>query len=380
LKIFQKYYKWLIAFVFCVAVIAVYKTFDNIKVIWNVIGLCVKAVSPFLIGFAIAYLLNIPTKKLTGLISKIKLNYIKKHAYGISILTVYLITFALIALIIGMVVPALSRNIIDLSMNLPGYAGKVIAKLRNSEVFGKLKVFENFDISDTIDKFISKINTEKFGTYIQGIFDMTSGIVSTFIAVISSVYMLLDKDRIIELSKKTVKIFFKSERAENILKNAKHINEVFTSYIYCRLWCSIIMAFVCTITLSVMKVRYAVILGLFIGAMDMIPYFGSIISVVIAEIVILITGGVWKTVWSTLALLILQQLDGNLLAPKIMGISLDMRPLEIIVVVTVGGSLFGFLGMLISVPVAAVIRTIIIDFVTEYEEKKKLRQETGETD
>ena len=140
------------------------------------------------------------------------------------------------------------------------------------------------------------------------------------------------------------------------------------------------MAFVCTVTLSVMKVRYAVILGLFIGAMDMIPYFGSIISVVIAEIVILITGGVWKTVWSTLALLILQQLDGNLLAPKIMGISLDMRPLEIIVVVTVGGSLFGFLGMLISVPVAAVIRTIIIDFVTEYEEKKKLRQETGETD
>lgn len=140
------------------------------------------------------------------------------------------------------------------------------------------------------------------------------------------------------------------------------------------------MAFVCTVTLSVMKVRYAVILGLFIGAMDMIPYFGSIISVVIAEIVILITGGVWKTVWTTLVLLILQQLDGNLLAPKIMGISLDMRPLEIIVVVTVGGSLFGFLGMLISVPVAAVIRTIIIDFVTEYEEKKKLRQETGETD
>ena len=137
---------------------------------------------------------------------------------------------------------------------------------------------------------------------------------------------------------------------------------------------------VCTLTLSLMKVRYAVILGLFIGAMDMIPYFGSIISVVIAEIVIFITGGIWKTVWTAIVLLILQQLDGNLLAPKIMGISLDMRPLEIIVAVTVGGSLFGFLGMLISVPVAAVIRTIIIDFVSEYEEKKKVREGAEETD
>lgn len=380
MKIFQKYYKWLIAFIFCVAVIAVYKTFDNLKGIGHIISLCIKAVSPFLIGFVIAYLLNIPTKKLTKLLNKLKLHYIQKRAYGISILLVYLISFAVIAIILGMVVPALSKNIIDLSMNLPGYVGKVIAELKNNEIVNKLGILENFDVSDTIDSILSKINGEKFGTYIQGFFNMTSGIVATFIAVISSVYMLLDKDKIIALSKRAVRIFFKAEKAENILKNAAHINGVFTNYIYSRLWCSIIMAIVCTLTLSLMKVRYAVILGLFIGAMDMIPYFGSIISVVIAEIVIFITGGIWKTVWTAIVLLILQQLDGNLLAPKIMGISLDMRPLEIIVAVTVGGSLFGFLGMLISVPVAAVIRTIIIDFVSEYEEKKKVREGAEETD
>ena len=135
------------------------------------------------------------------------------------------------------------------------------------------------------------------------------------------------------------------------------------------------MAVVCSIVLMIMNVKYAVVLGLFIGAMDMIPYFGSIISVVIAEIIILLTGGIWKTVWTTVTLLIMQQIDGNIMAPKIMGMSLDMRPLWIIVAVTVGGSLFGFLGMLLSVPVAAVLQTVAADGIAEYEARKKKKAE-----
>ena len=91
--------------------------------------------------------------------------------------------------------------------------------------------------------------------------------------------------------------------------------------------CSVIMAVVCSIVLMIMNVKYALILGLFIGAMDMIPYFGSIISFVISLIVTFITGGVWKGVWTGVVLLVLQQIDGNLLGPKIMGNSLEIRPL-----------------------------------------------------
>ena len=141
--------------------------------------------------------------------------------------------------------------------------------------------------------------------------------------------------------------------------------------------CSLVMAVVCSVALSLMRVEYAVILGLFIGAMDMIPYFGSIFSVIIAEIVILITGGMWQTIWTTVTLLVLQQLDGNVLAPKIMGMSLDIRPLWIIVAVSVGGSLFGVPGMLLSVPVAAVIRAIAADYVDEYARKKELKKQGG---
>ena len=133
--------------------------------------------------------------------------------------------------------------------------------------------------------------------------------------------------------------------------------------------CSVIMAVVCSIVLMIMKVKYALILGLFIGAMDMIPYFGSIISFVISLIVTFITGGVWKGVWTGVVLLVLQQIDGNLLGPKIGGESLETT-LWIIFAVTVGGALFGFMGMLFSVPVLAIIRAIMSDYFTAREMKK----------
>ena len=371
----SNYYKWIVAFVFSVAVIAVYKTFDNIVSIGQAIKDILSAFAPFFGGFVIAYLLNLPSKKLTGLLSKIKVNFVKKHAYGISILVIYLITFVLIGVALGTLLPALYRNFIDLSLNLPGYANSVIDWLRNLDIVKRFDLLEleSFDISGTINSLLNLVDPKALEKFAKGVFSVTSGVVSVFLAFISSVYMLLDKENIIESMVRFVNIIFTKEKADSICRHARRINSIFTSYIYCRMVCSIIMAFACTIVLSLMDVKYAVILGIFIGSMDMIPYFGSIISVVIAEIVILITGGPWQMLWTSIILLIMQQFDGNLLAPKIMGMSLDIRPLWIVIVVTVGGSFFGFLGMLLSVPVFATVRAIVLEYFEEYKLKKANR-------
>lgn len=377
MKRLKDYYKWIVAFIFCIAVIAVYKTFDNIGNIGKAIGVVLNAFKPFFWGFVIAYLLNLPAKKIAELLKKVKVDFIRKRARGISILVIYFMALVAAGLIIMKFVPALYRNIVELSLNLPNYAGEIINRIENFEIvkrFGLLEA-ETIDASATINAFIGKINPDEIGKYAQSVFHMTTGIFSAVIALIASIYMLLDKERITNALIRIIRIFFKKETADNICRYAHRANEIFTSYIYCRLMCSIIMAIACTIALSIMKIKYAVVLGLFIGAMDMIPYFGSIISVVIAEIIILLTGGIWKTVWTTVTLLIMQQIDGNIMAPKIMGMSLDMRPLWIIVAVTVGGSLFGFLGMLLSVPVAAVLQTVAADGIAEYEARKKKKAE-----
>ena len=234
MKKLREYYKWIIAFVFCVAVIAVYKTFDNIGNIGRVIGTLLSALKPFFIGFVIAYLLNLPSKKLTQLLKKIKLKKISDHSYGISVLLVYIITIALLALAVRSLVPALSKNIIDLSLNLPNYVENVLKWLGSLEIVQKFNLIDlqEPDAMNTIYSFLGKIDPYAIGKYIQGVFNVTSELISLFIALISSVYMLLDKERILFSLKRMADIFLTPERSKSVFAHARRINSVFTSYIY----------------------------------------------------------------------------------------------------------------------------------------------------
>lgn len=371
MKRFEKYYGWIIAFVFCVAVIAVYKTFDNFNNITQYLAKIFDAVKPFFIAFIIAYILNIPAKRMQKWLSKSKKSFIKKHTLGISIITIYVLAIMAVLAILRMLIPALYKNIMDLYNNLPNYITSFQDYINNFEIIKKSSLFANgIDLYSEMNKIVTSIDMSQFGKYAQGVYNMTTGLFDIFVAVIASIYMLIDKERLKKGIFRLMGIFLKEKRANSITEHAKRINDNFTNYLYSRLMCSVIMAVVCSIVLMIMKVKYALILGLFIGAMDMIPYFGSIISFVISLIVTFITGGVWKGVWTGVVLLVLQQIDGNLLGPKIMGNSLEIRPLWIIFAVTVGGALFGFMGMLFSVPVLAIIRAIMSDYFTAREMKK----------
>lgn len=373
MKRFEKYYKWLAAFIFCVAVIAVYKTFDNLSNVLSGIGTVLGAFSPFVAGFVIAYLLNIPAKRIEKLLQKVKKQGIKKKAWGISILIVYLLSIAIVVIVLGALLPALYRNILDLYNNLPSYATVIEKWLNDFEIVKRFDIFggNKVDLPDIVNNIFKSIDMAQFGKYAQGVFSMTSGVFNSFIAIIASVYMLLSKEKLTNGFLRLLRAIFKQETVTSMVVHARRINDVFTNYLYSRLICSAVMAVVCGAVLSIMKVKYAVILGLFIGAMDMIPYFGSIIACVITALVTLITGGFWKMVWTSVVLLVLQQIDGNVLGPKIMGESLEISPLLIVLAVSVGGTLFGFIGMLLSVPVVAIARTIAMEYLEEYEEKKK---------
>lgn len=380
MKRFEKYYGWITAFIFGVALIAVYKTFDNLSNITHYIGTVIGAVKPFFIAFIIAYILNMPAKSLQTLLKKTNRPFINKHALGISIIVIYLAAVISVIFILRMLIPALYRNLLDLYGSLPDYISKAQNYINGFEIVKKMKLSgEELNLFDGITKLFSSIDMTQFGKYAQGVYSMTTGLFDIFVAVIASVYMLIDKERLQKGVVRVMEIFLKSERVRAITTHAKRINDIFTNYIYSRLTCSVIMAVVCSAVLMIFKVKYALILGIFIGAMDMIPYFGSIISYIIAVIVTCITGGLWKTVWVGVVLLVLQQLDGNLLGPKVMGDSLEIRPLWIVFAVSVGGTLFGFLGMLFSVPVVAIIRAVASEYINEKEmEQSGEREENGE--
>lgn len=133
--------------------------------------------------------------------------------------------------------------------------------------------------------------------------------------------------------------------------------------------------------MSIMHVKYAVMLGLFIGLFNLIPYFGAIIAVAISVILTILTGGLSKAIEMTIVVIILQQIDANFINPKIVGESLEISPLLVIFSVTIGGAYFGILGMFLAVPVAAVIKVLITDLVDyKYKKREELNKLTNQSE
>ena len=125
--------------------------------------------------------------------------------------------------------------------------------------------------------------------------------------------------------------------------------------------------------MSIIGVKYAVLLGFMIGIFNLIPYFGAIIAVIIAALITLLTGGIWKAIIMVIVVTILQQIDANIINPKILGNSLKISPLLVIFSVAIGGAYFGFWGMFLSVPVIAVVKLLLTDYI-EYKSKEKMKK------
>lgn len=373
MKKFDKYRTWVMAFIFVVAVILVYKTFDNFYKIGSVISLIFSALSPFITGFVLAYILNMPCKKINSFCLKSKYDFLKKHSKKISILGVYVLTCLFIYVLMRAIFPALYKNILDLYSNIPAYFDRAINTILEWQKNANISIFEVNEINakNAFNKFLGKIDITEFSKYAQGVIDITSGLVNFFIGIIISVYMLIDKEKIINSAKHVCDVLLGKERNALLFNVLGMVNDIFETYVYSRVIDGLIMAVLSTVVLSILRVRYAMILGVMIGAMDLIPYFGSIISSVLAVIITFFTGGIFRAIWTGVAMIILQQIDGNYIGPKIMGNMLDISPLWIIFAVTMGGGLFGVIGMVLSVPVLIVLRRILSNIIELKEQKQE---------
>ena len=147
-------------------------------------------------------------------------------------------------------------------------------------------------------------------------------------------------------------------------------NRIFFKFISSQLLDAVIVGILVTIAISVIGVKYAVLLGFMIGLFNIIPYFGAIVAVAISVLITSITGGLSQALIMAIVVIILQQIDSNVINPKIIGNSLEISPLLVIFAVTVGGAYFGVLGMFLAVPIAAVLKIVVNDWIEFKNEKK----------
>ena len=128
-----------------------------------------------------------------------------------------------------------------------------------------------------------------------------------------------------------------------------------------------------TIAMSILKVKYAALLGFLIGLFNLIPFFGAIVAVAIAIFITMCTSGILKAVWLAIVIIVLQQIDANIINPKIIGDKLKISPILVIGSVSIAGAYFGVLGMFLAVPVIAILKLILEDYL-DYKQEKRNKQ------
>lgn len=365
--------KWFYWFTFAVAVIAVYKTFDNFGEITSFIGNLIQVIMPFLIAIVLAYLFYTPAKKIETLLKKNKV--LKKKARAISVLIVYGVAIIGLVFLIKGVIPTVINNIMDLAKSLPGYYNSL---LEAYDALEETSIFKEIDLHAIINKLkeiniLEYIDFSTISTYVSGAIGILSGVFSAFVSLIFSVYLLISRHDIKTFFTKLVMAMFPENVSKNIIDYVGKTNKIFLNFIYCQILDGVIVGTIISIVLTLLKVKYGVLLGFMIGILNIIPYFGAIIGVVIAAIITLVTGGLKQALLMLVITIIIQQLDSNIIGPHILGEGLKVSPLVIIFAVTVGGAYFGFWGMLLAVPVAAIVKIILEDYIEFKVNQRKIK-------
>ena len=366
--------KWMYWFILGVAIIVVYKILDNFSAIGQAIGNFFNIITPFFAGLLLAYLLYIPASRIEKTFKRSKV--FKKRARGISVILTYILAIVLIILAVNVILPIITDSVIELLGNFQGYWNSAIERLnalpedsflKSEVVTGTVK-----SVGEAIQgiNFMEFINPDKITTYVKSVLGVATGIFDIFVTVVVSVYILLQRGTIGKFFEKVAIAMFDQKTCDKIEGYMDRTNNIFFKFISSQILDAIIVGILVTIAMSIIGVKYAVLLGFMIGLFNIIPYFGAIIAVAISVIITIITGGLSQALIMAVVVIILSQIDSNIINPKIIGNSLEISPLLVIFAVAVGGAYFGVLGMFLAVPVAAVLKILINDYL-DFKIKKK---------
>lgn len=370
IKKFKGETKWFYWFTLLVAIVIVYKILDNFTGIGEWVAELIKVIKPFLMAILLAYLLYIPARKIEALYRKNKV--LSKKARGLSVATTYILAILIIALLIKILVPMLSDSIGELASNLPGYYDSAIKYieelpedniLKTEAVQNAIKKLQQIDIAKLLD-------LDNLTMYLEKVIGIANGIFSAFVTIVVSIYILLERAEIVNFVKRLNRSIFTEKKCQAIDRYFEKGNDIFFKYISGQIIDAIVVAIIMSVALTIMKVKYAVLLGFLIGVFNLIPYFGAIIAVIVACLITIFTGGFVQAIWVAVVLIILQQIDANIINPKILRDALEISKILIIFAVTVGGAYFGVLGMFLGVPAIAVIKMMLDDYIERNEKEK----------
>ena len=362
--------KWIPICLIAVLLMIIYKTLDNFSQITTAVSRFFRVISPLLYGVLFAYFLYTPHRMIEKLYGRSKVSFFSKRAKGFSTLTIFLLLILVIASVILFILPIIITSVIDLASSVPAYLNQILDYFDNVP---ESSIWYSLNIADTLrdysGSFISQyLDLARIEQVARGFISFAGEIMQLLLGLVISLYMLLERERIIGFFKRLSLVSFKNEKVrDSVHKYLNQVNKVLFTFIASKGLDSVINLVTVTVMLLIFDVPYAFLLGLIAGLFNFIPYLGSLMAVILISTITLITGGAGKAIQVLIPLLVFQQLDANFIEPRIMKSSLKISPILVIVAIVAGGAYAGIVGMFLAVPIVAIIKQILIEYVSSSE-------------
>ncbi len=353
-------------------------------------GRVIGAATPVFVGLVIAYILNI----LMSFYEKhyfVKLNHksiVQKSRRGVCMVLAILTLFGIVALMIRLVIPELVSCVKFLVAEIPPaieefLASDLVAEVLPADILSELSGIDWNNYISTAVQFITSGIGSTMTTIFTAVSSVFSTIVTAFISFVFSIYLLLGKEQLQSQCKRLMRNYLRTKWVDKIMYLLSVFNDCFHQYIVGQCTEAVILGLLCMAGMFLLGIPYAAMIGTLIGFTALIPVAGAYIGAGVGVVMIMTISPIEAIVFLVF-IVILQQIEGNLIYPKVVGNSIGLPGLWVLATITIGGSLMGITGMLIAVPIAAAIYRLIRDDMERREQlietENEDEQETSEKD
>ncbi len=385
------------AFLVILLGIITYFVFLRFDTLVSIIGMIFSALSPIIYGLVFAFLMNPIVKKVEKFVRPAVKKIVKKEehiqsasrVFGIIVALVVFIT--VIVALFNMIIPELYRSVSDLVATLPGQLKEWVAfvndmikkdttvgNIINTILVKSSEALQNWVQTDLVswaqNDLLVKTNDIITGVT-SGVMSIVNVLKNVLVGLIISFYVLLSKEKFACQGKKLLYAMLKPRNANNIMHITKKADTIFTGFIIGKIIDSAIIGAICFVVLSILRMPYALLVTVIVGVTNIIPFFGPFIGGIPSAILIFLVDPL-QGLYFVIFIILLQQLDGNVIGPKILGDSTGLSSFWVIFSILVFSGLFGFAGMIIGVPTFALLYYVVKMYIQERLEQKQLPIDT----
>lgn len=380
----KKQMRQVMAFVLAgICLILFYLGVSHFYLISKALSFVADVLRPFIIAFIFAYLLNGPLnffEKHLNFIDKIGKKPHRKIRRFVAIIITWIIAIAIITAFFSIIMPEVSQSIIDLANSLPDYfesAKSFIGSMIETYDLDE-NMFQTFLEMEITPSGIMKL-FNKYGKallpQISSLANLTAQVgnfmLDLLVAFIVSVYFMMSKEMLLAQGKKCIYAWMEQEKADRTVRVINITDEAFSGFLGGKILDSAIIGVLCFVGVSLLKFEYPLLISVIVGVTNIIPFFGPFIGAVPSGLLLLVINP-WHALWFVVFIVGLQQLDGNVIGPKILGDSTGLPAIWTTFAICLGGGLLGIVGMIIGVPTFAVIYKLTKENVDGNLEKKNM--------